>query len=136
MTGINVVLAIWAIIGMFGLIGMVKLVDSPAVWKELAPVEQNALAELANLPRWLLFGTLASQMVKATLYCAAAFGYFTRHKLWGRIGGSALGVWLLAEQAVLVAVVGHVSWGLIAAAAYGLLTLWVVNVAARDAFVS
>ena len=105
----------------------------PALGNALA---DELIAELARLPRWLLFGTLGSQMFKATLYCASAFGYFTRNKLWGRLGGSLLGLWLLVEQAVLVAVVGSVSLGIVAAAAYGLLTLWVVNVAAKDAFTS
>jgi hypothetical protein len=133
MTGLNVVFAIWATIGLFGLISMVKLVKAPEVWPSLAESERVALAELAKLPDWLLYGMLGSQMLKATLYCAAAFGYFTRSRRWGRWGGTALGLWLLTEQAVLFATVGQTNLGMFVAAAYGVLTLWVVHFGAREA---
>ena len=75
-------------------------------------------------------------MLKATLYCVAAFGYFTRSRRWGRGGGTALAIWLLVEQAVMVTTVGGVSLGIVAAAVYALVTLWVVHFAAREAFTS
>jgi hypothetical protein len=134
MTGVNVILAIWAVIGMFGLIGMVRLVEAPEVWKELAESEQAGLAQFAGVPRWLRYGMLGSLMVKATLYCVAAFGYFTRSAGWGRGGGTALAGWILLEQVVLVVTIGQVSIGVLFAVGYAVLTLWVIHFGARDAF--
>jgi hypothetical protein len=133
LSGLNIVFAIWSVIGLFGMIGMVRLMQAPELWPTLGPNEQLAVAALSRLPTWLVYGQLASQMVKGTLYCAAAFGYFTRSRRWSVIGGTLLAVWILAEQAVLVAVVGQVSFSILAAAAYALLTLYVVHFAAKDA---
>jgi hypothetical protein len=136
LTLFNVILAVWSMVSTYMVINTIKLLGAPEVWSRVSPEEQAVLGQLSALPSWLLYGTVASGMVKATLFVLSAYGYFLRQDRLGRWGGTLLAAWLLAEQGVLVAAVGAVGLGVVVYVAYALFTLWVIHGPQREAFAS
>ena len=134
LTMFNVLFALWSMVTSLAAVNMVKLVGTPEVWARLSTQEQAMLAQLAQAPTWLLYGTIVSGMVRATLFVLSAYGYHLRSARLGRGLGSVLAVLLIAEQTVLATTMRAVGLGVVVYVVYALFTLLVLNVLQKEDF--